>query len=79
LIARAATELAATGARARSSVQVGLATLTPSELRVARMAAAGRTNRQIAEELFVTIKTVETHLRHVYQKLGIPGRDQLDL
>jgi DNA-binding NarL/FixJ family response regulator len=44
---------------------------------VARLAAAGRTNRQIAEELFVTIKTVETHLAAVYRKLGIATRDEL--
>ena len=41
------------------------------------MAAAGRTNREIAEALFVTAKTVETHLGHVYLKLGIASRQEL--
>jgi len=51
--------------------------LTPSELRVARLAAGGRTNRQIADELFVTIKAVEWHLGNAYRKLDIRGRAQL--
>jgi DNA-binding NarL/FixJ family response regulator len=51
--------------------------LTPSELRVARLAANGRTNRQIAYSLYVTAKTVETHLAHVYAKLGISQRSEL--
>jgi DNA-binding CsgD family transcriptional regulator len=41
------------------------------------MAAEGRTNRQIAQELYVTVKTVEGHLAHVYAKLGISGRPRL--
>jgi DNA-binding CsgD family transcriptional regulator len=44
---------------------------------VARLAAAGRTNREIAESLYVTVKTVETHLAAVYRKLAVPGRDHL--
>jgi DNA-binding CsgD family transcriptional regulator len=51
--------------------------LTPSELRVARLAAAGQTNRQIAHGLYVTPKTVETHLARVYAKLGIAHRGEL--
>ena len=51
--------------------------LTPSELRVARLAAEGRTNRQIAHGLYVTPKTVETHLAHAYAKLGISQRNEL--
>jgi len=51
--------------------------LTPSELRVARLAADGQTNREIAVELYVTLKAVEGHLAHVYGKLGIDGRGQL--
>lgn len=70
-------ELAATGARPRSAVLSGVESLTPSELRVARLAAGGMTNREVAGQLFVTAKTVETHLRHVYGKLGIAGRDEL--
>ncbi len=71
LEARARVELEATGARPRSAVLTGVESLTPSELRVARLAAGGRTNREIAQGLFVTAKTVETHLRHVYQKLDV--------
>jgi DNA-binding CsgD family transcriptional regulator len=51
--------------------------LTPSELRVARLAAEGHSNRQIAGELYVTLKAIEGHLAHVYAKLGIEGRGQL--
>jgi DNA-binding CsgD family transcriptional regulator len=51
--------------------------LTPSELRVALLAAEGRTNREIAHGLYVTIKTVETHLAHAYAKLGITRRFDL--
>ena len=48
--------------------------LTASELRAARLAAEGRTNPQIAQELFVRLKTVETHLSHAYGKLGLSGQ-----
>jgi DNA-binding CsgD family transcriptional regulator len=48
-----------------------------AERRVADLAAAGRRNREIAEALFVTLKTVESHLGHIYGKLGISGRSQL--
>jgi DNA-binding CsgD family transcriptional regulator len=75
---RARTELEATGARPRSAVLSGADSLTPSEARVARLAVEGMTNREIAQGLFVTAKTVETHLRHVYQKLGISKRGELD-
>lgn len=51
--------------------------LTPSELRVARMAAAGRSNPEIAQALFLTRRTVETHLTHAYQKLDISSRAEL--
>ncbi len=74
---RARTELAATGARPRKAVLTGVESLTPSELRVARMAAEGMTNREIAQSLFVTVKTVETHLRHAYQKLDVARRTEL--
>jgi DNA-binding CsgD family transcriptional regulator len=74
---RARTELAATGARPRKAVLSGVEALTPSEQRVARQAAEGMTNREIAQSLFVTAKTVETHLRHVYQKLDISKRTEL--
>lgn len=74
---RARAELEATGARPRKAVLSGVESLTPSELRVARLAASGKTNREIAQTLFVTPKTVETHLRHVYQKLDVAKRTEL--
>jgi class 3 adenylate cyclase/DNA-binding CsgD family transcriptional regulator len=70
-------EIHATGGRPRRTALTGLDALTPSEQRVARLAAAGRTNREIAEELFVTLKTVEMHLASGYRKLGIGSRTQL--
>src|SRR6266700_4695845 len=51
--------------------------LTPQEAAVARLARAGKTNREIAAQLYLTVNTVETHLRHVYQKLGIHRRVEL--
>jgi DNA-binding CsgD family transcriptional regulator len=74
---RARLELAALGARPRRESLGGRESLTPSESRVANLAAEGLTNRQIAETLFVTVKAVEWHLHHVYQKLGIDSRRQL--
>ncbi len=74
---RARTELAATGARPRKAVYSGVESLTPSELRVARLAAGGRTNREIAQSLTVTEKTIETHMRHVFQKLDVGRRTEL--
>ena len=77
LAQRARDELIAAGGRPRRPVFTGIEALTPSELRVARFAAEGRTNRETAERLFVTQRTVETHLRHVFQKLSIRGRHEL--
>ncbi|MDQ3647646.1 MAG: helix-turn-helix transcriptional regulator [Actinomycetota bacterium] len=77
LLERARTELIATGARPRRSVRTGVDALTASERRVASLAADGRTNRDIAQELFVTPKTVEVHLSHTYRKLAIRSRSQL--
>jgi DNA-binding NarL/FixJ family response regulator len=77
LVERARTELEASGARPRSVFVSGVDSLTPSELRVAELAVQGMTNREIAQRLFVTMKTVETHLRHCYQKLEIAGRGEL--
>lgn len=51
--------------------------LTSAEERVAKMAAAGRTNREIAKELFLSIRTVESHLSHAYRKLGVRSRTEL--
>ncbi|HUO70596.1 MAG TPA: AAA family ATPase [Solirubrobacteraceae bacterium] len=78
LAERAHTELTATGARPRKIVRAGVEALTSSELRVARMAADGMANKDIAQALFVTVRTVEAHLHHAYQKLGIASRDQLE-
>jgi DNA-binding CsgD family transcriptional regulator len=77
LAARAETELLAAGARLRRLSLSGVESLTPSERRVAQMAAEGPTNREIAQALFVTPKTVEVHLSSVYRKLGISSRSQL--
>ena len=52
----------------------GWEALTPSERRIAEMAAEGRSNREIGQSLFITARTVENHLGRVYQKLGIEGR-----
>lgn len=70
-------ELAAAGARPRRRALTGPGSLTPSERRVADLAAQGLSNREIAETLFVTRKTVELHLGHAYGKLGIKTRTQL--
>ena len=77
LAERGQRELAATGARPRRIVISGVGSLTASELRVARMAADGMTNRQIASALFVTVKTVEKHLGNAYGKLEIRSRREL--
>ncbi len=72
--AHAAEELLAAGARPRRQAQTGPDALTASEARVARLASSGRSNAEVAQELFVSLKTVETHLSHVYAKLGLSGR-----
>src|ERR1700691_4256189 len=74
---RARTELSATGARPRRLFNSGRDALTPSEPRVARMAAEGLTSQEIAQALFVTTKTVDSHLGHAYTKLGINSRKLL--
>jgi DNA-binding CsgD family transcriptional regulator len=78
LAERANDEIAATGARPRKILQTGLDALTASERRVAQLAADGMSNKEIAQTLFVTIKTVEVHLSHAYRKLEISSRAQLD-
>ena len=77
LAARAREELIAAGARPRRQRIFGLDSLTASERRVAQMANDGMTNREIAQALFLTPKTVAYHLTHVYQKLDITGRERL--
>jgi DNA-binding CsgD family transcriptional regulator len=70
-------ELYATGARPRAAARSGAGSLTASELRVAKLAVEGRTNRDIARALYVTPKTVEVHLSSAYRKLGIRSRSGL--
>ena len=77
LVERANDELAATGAHRRTILYTGLEALTASERRVAQLAAAGSSNKEIAQALFVTVKTVEMHLSRVYRKLEISSRGQL--
>jgi DNA-binding CsgD family transcriptional regulator len=74
---RAHDELIAAGARPRRDPTQSRSNLTPSELRVARMAAEGMTNREIAQALFLTENTIETHLRSVFRKLQLRSRSQL--
>ena len=77
LVARAREELRAAGARPRRDRLRGRDALTASELRVAKLAASGATNREIAQALFLTLRTVETHLTHAYRKLDIGSRAQI--
>ena len=74
---RARDELLAAGARPRRDLLTGPEALTPAEHRIAALAAAGHTNREIAEQLYITLRTVETHLTHAFQKLQITTRAQL--
>jgi DNA-binding CsgD family transcriptional regulator/tetratricopeptide (TPR) repeat protein len=77
LARRAREELNAAGARPRRSALSGPGALTPAEHRVAELAARGHGNREIAERLYVTQRTVETHLTHAFQKLDIGSRANL--
>jgi DNA-binding CsgD family transcriptional regulator len=70
-------ELYATGARPRTTALDGIESLTERELRVATLAADGQTNRDIAQTLYVTPKTVEVHLSNAYRKLNIASRREL--
>jgi len=77
LVERAMEALRATGARPRRPRLSGVDSLTPQERRVAGLAAEGRGNREIAESLFLTRRTVEMHLSNGYRKLGIGSREEL--
>jgi DNA-binding CsgD family transcriptional regulator len=77
LAAAARDELRATGARPRRAAYTGAAALTPTERRVAQLALEGLTNPQIAQALFVTPKTIQTHLGNTYRKLAIGSRREL--
>jgi DNA-binding CsgD family transcriptional regulator len=74
---QARTELEATGATVRRRDPSTIDDLTPQELQIAMLLAGGRTTRETAAALFLSPKTVEYHLRHVYQKLGVNSRDAL--
>ena len=77
MAARVRAELQAAGVRPRRDAISGMDSLTPSERRVVELAATGRANRDIAQDLFVTPKTVEVHLSSAYRKLGIRSRGEL--
>jgi DNA-binding CsgD family transcriptional regulator len=77
LAERGKTAFQAGGARPRRMAPLGPDSLTPSERRVAELAAAGRTTREVAAELFVSPKTVEANLTRIYRKLGISSRAEL--
>src|SRR6266550_6742878 len=77
LVEYAETELRATGARPRRVVLVGLDSLTASERRIAEFASQGLSNREIAQTLFITTRTVEGHLTSVFRKLQVDSRDEL--
>jgi DNA-binding CsgD family transcriptional regulator len=77
LVGTVRSEIYATGARPRTTALSGVLALTASERRVADLAADGRTNRDIAQTLYVTPKTVEVHLSNAYRKLGIASRREL--
>jgi class 3 adenylate cyclase len=74
---RAREELAASGARLRRERRTGVDALTPSERRIAQLAAQSVTNREIAQQLFLSVRTVEMHLGNAYRKLGIASRTEL--
>jgi DNA-binding NarL/FixJ family response regulator len=77
LVERIRHELRAAGARPRRPRLLGAEALTASERRIAAMAAEGLSNREIAQALFITKKTVESHLSNAYRKLGIRSRTEL--
>jgi DNA-binding NarL/FixJ family response regulator len=76
-MARAGNELRATGLTIGQSEAPGLASLTPQQREIAMLAAEGLTNKQIAERLFLSPRTVGTHLYQVFPKLGITSRAAL--
>jgi DNA-binding CsgD family transcriptional regulator len=77
LAQRAREELLAAGARPRRAERTGIDALTASERRTAALAVDGLSNREIAQHLFVSSRTVESHLRRAYMKLGLSSRREL--
>ena len=77
LAEQAETELRATGARPRRVVLTGVESLTSSERRIADLASRGLTNREIAQTLFITTRTVEGHLTSIFRKLQLDSRNDL--
>jgi DNA-binding CsgD family transcriptional regulator len=77
LVKEASIELRACGARPRSVMVTGVESLTASERRVAELVADGRSNPQVAQALFVTRSTVESHLRSIFRKLDVTSRRQI--
>ena len=75
---RAGRELLATGETARKRTADTGDELTPHETRIARMARGGASNQEIADQLFVSRKTIEYHLHKIFLKLGITSREHLD-
>jgi DNA-binding CsgD family transcriptional regulator len=78
LATRIRTELSAAGSRPRRAALTGAEALTPTERRIAQLAAEHRTNAQIAHDLYVTSKTVEWHLGNIFRKLDVTSRTQLE-
>jgi DNA-binding CsgD family transcriptional regulator len=76
-VARAKTEAKTAGARPRRTAVSGVDALTERERQVALLAASGLSNRQIAEQLVVTVKTIEWHLGHSFRKLNVDSRGKL--
>jgi DNA-binding NarL/FixJ family response regulator len=74
---RARAELRASGESARRRDPSTIDELTPQELQIARFVAEGATNRQVAEQLFLSPRTIDYHLRNIFRKLGITSRSQL--